>query len=85
MISMSPPAIVLFAAVILLRAVTGQSQTALQRLENIDVDKILGNNRILTNYVRCFLDEGACSPEARDFKSKYGIINNIQIKIVITK
>lgn len=66
--------VVLFA--VLLHTASSQSNNdpsriALQRLETIDVDKILGNNRILTNYIRCFLNEGACSPEARDFKSKY--------------
>lgn len=63
----------LFGVFLLCVNVTAQapndpSRITLQRLETIDVDKILGNNRILTNYIRCFLNEGACSPEARDFK-----------------
>nr|AXY87875.1 chemosensory protein 6 [Subpsaltria yangi]AXY87877.1 chemosensory protein 8 [Subpsaltria yangi] len=66
-----PMVLVLFS--VLLHRAAAQSandpaRSALQRLETIDVDKILGNNRILTNYIRCFLNEGACSPEARDFK-----------------
>ena len=29
-----------------------------KRLENLDVDSILKNDRILTNYIKCVLDQG---------------------------
>lgn len=29
-----------------------------KKLENLDVDMILKNDRILTNYVKCVLDKG---------------------------
>nr|AGZ04914.1 chemosensory protein 4 [Sogatella furcifera] len=41
---------------------------ALYRLEYIDIEKVLDNNRMLTNFIRCFLRKGPCSPEARDFR-----------------
>uniref|UniRef100_A0A1B6FMW2 Uncharacterized protein n=1 Tax=Cuerna arida TaxID=1464854 RepID=A0A1B6FMW2_9HEMI len=44
------------------------ARRALYRLEKIDVDTMLSNNRIMTNYVRCFVGKGACSPEGRDFR-----------------
>ncbi|XP_054277856.1 ejaculatory bulb-specific protein 3-like [Macrosteles quadrilineatus] len=44
------------------------AKRALYRLEKIDVDNMLNNNRIMTNYVKCFVGKGACSPEARDFR-----------------
>lgn len=46
------------------------ARRALYRLERIDVDTMLNNNRIMTNYVKCFVGKGACSPEARDFRSR---------------
>ncbi|XP_022192879.1 ejaculatory bulb-specific protein 3 [Nilaparvata lugens] len=41
---------------------------ALYRLEYIDIEKVLDNNRMLTNFIRCFLRQGPCTPEARDFR-----------------
>lgn len=46
------------------------AKRSLYRLEKIDVDTMLRNDRIMTSYVRCFIGKGACSPEARDFRSK---------------
>ncbi|KAJ9585930.1 hypothetical protein L9F63_020438 [Diploptera punctata] len=38
------------------------------KYDNIDVDSILGNNRILNNYLKCLLDEGSCTPDGRELK-----------------
>lgn len=40
------------------------------KYDNIDVDTILQNNRVLTNYIRCMLDEGPCTAEGRELRSK---------------
>ncbi|THK33221.1 ejaculatory bulb-specific protein 3 [Diachasma alloeum] len=37
--------------------------------DNIDVDQILNNDRILNNYVNCLLEEGNCTAEGRELKS----------------
>uniref|UniRef100_A0A1B6FVM1 Uncharacterized protein n=1 Tax=Cuerna arida TaxID=1464854 RepID=A0A1B6FVM1_9HEMI len=41
------------------------------RLDGIDVDTILNNNRVLKSYVNCFMDEGPCTPEGREGKKYF--------------
>ncbi|CAG9762017.1 unnamed protein product [Ceutorhynchus assimilis] len=38
------------------------------KYDNVDVDKILKNDRVLTNYIKCLMDEGPCTPEGRELK-----------------
>ncbi|KAF7394523.1 ejaculatory bulb-specific protein 3-like [Vespula maculifrons] len=38
------------------------------KYDDVDVDKILRNDRVLTNYIRCMLDEGSCTAEGRELK-----------------
>ncbi|KNC29650.1 Ejaculatory bulb-specific protein 3, partial [Lucilia cuprina] len=38
------------------------------KFDNVDVDSVLGNNRILTNYIKCLMDKGPCTPEGRELK-----------------
>lgn len=33
------------------------------KLENFDIDMLLKNDRILTNYLKCLLDKGPCTSE----------------------
>lgn len=40
------------------------------KYDNVDVDRILANDRILNNYIKCMLDEGPCTAEGRELKSK---------------
>lgn len=35
------------------------------------IDNVLRNDRILTNYIKCLLDKGACTREGRELKSKW--------------
>lgn len=44
------------------------------KFDNFDVDKVLNNNRILTSYIKCLLDEGNCTNEGRELKSTYEVI-----------
>jgi len=39
--------------------------------DNIDVDAIINSDRLLNQYVNCFLDKGSCTADGRSFKSKY--------------
>nr|XP_018897274.1 PREDICTED: ejaculatory bulb-specific protein 3-like [Bemisia tabaci] len=41
---------------------------ALKRMEAVDVEKVLNNDRILTNYLKCFLNKGPCTSEAKNVK-----------------
>ncbi|KAK2574975.1 hypothetical protein KPH14_008738 [Odynerus spinipes] len=38
------------------------------KYDDVDIDRILQNNRVLTNYIRCMLDEGSCTAEGRELK-----------------
>jgi len=42
----------------------------LSSMEKIDIDQILNNNRLMLNNVKCFLNEGPCSAQLREMKSK---------------
>ncbi|CAH1364350.1 unnamed protein product [Tenebrio molitor] len=41
------------------------------KYDNVDVDKILNNDRVLTNYIKCLMDEGPCTSEGREFQKPY--------------
>lgn len=41
------------------------------KYDNVDVDSILSNKRVLDNYIKCLMDKGACTAEGRELKSKF--------------
>lgn len=41
------------------------------KFDNFDIQPLLENDRILISYSKCFLDQGPCTPDAKDFKSKF--------------
>ncbi|XP_073847457.1 pherokine 3 [Musca autumnalis] len=43
-------------------------KTYTNRFDNVDVDNVLQNDRILTNYIKCLMDKGSCTPEGRELK-----------------
>lgn len=42
-----------------------------------NVDAVLNNDRVLTNYLKCLLDQGSCTREGRELKSKWWMKNHI--------
>lgn len=40
------------------------------KYDNIDLDELLKNDRLRKNYVKCLLNEGPCTPDAQELKSK---------------
>jgi hypothetical protein len=40
------------------------------KYDDFDIQPLLENDRILMGYTKCFLDEGPCTPDAKDFKSR---------------
>ncbi|CAH2089575.1 unnamed protein product [Euphydryas editha] len=38
------------------------------RYDDIDVDDILANKRLLTTYIKCILDQGRCTSEGKEVK-----------------
>lgn len=41
------------------------------KYDNIDLDDLLNNDRLRKNYVKCLLNEGPCTPDAQELKSKF--------------
>jgi len=40
------------------------------KFDYLNVDQILRNNRLLKNYYKCLVNEGPCTQEGFEFKSK---------------
>ncbi|KAF2905929.1 hypothetical protein ILUMI_00247 [Ignelater luminosus] len=38
------------------------------KYDNVNVDTILSNDRVLNNYIKCLMEEGPCTPEGRELK-----------------
>nr|AYN07336.1 chemosensory protein 8 [Yemma signatus] len=43
-------------------------KAVLSRIQVIDIERILTNDRIINKYLKCMLRQGVCPPEARDFR-----------------
>lgn len=41
------------------------------KYDNVDLDQILKNDRLLNNYVKCLLEKGKCTPDGAELKSMY--------------
>ncbi|OXJ53890.1 hypothetical protein CDL44_28925 [Escherichia coli] len=39
------------------------------KYDNIDVDEILENRKLLVPYIKCVLDEGRCTPDGKELKA----------------
>lgn len=57
---------VIFLAV-LVAAVSAVPQYT-TKFDNIDIDQILNNNRLLNNYVNCLLHDGTCTADGKELK-----------------
>ncbi|XP_017045125.1 ejaculatory bulb-specific protein 3 [Drosophila ficusphila] len=38
------------------------------KFDNVNVDEVLGNDRVLNNYLKCLMEKGPCTPEGRELK-----------------
>nr|AND82443.1 chemosensory protein 1 [Athetis dissimilis] len=39
------------------------------RYDNVNLDELLSNRRLLVPYIKCILDQGKCTPEGKELKS----------------
>lgn len=46
----------------------GDEQTYDLKYDNVDIDEILKSERLLTNYVKCLMEEGPCTEDGRELK-----------------
>ncbi|XP_072744906.1 ejaculatory bulb-specific protein 3-like [Anoplolepis gracilipes] len=58
----------IFLASSLITLVVTATEKYTRKYDDIDVDRILQNNRVLNNYIRCILDEGPCTAEGRELR-----------------
>nr|AIU68827.1 chemosensory protein [Chilo auricilius] len=49
-------------------AVLAEDEKYPSKYDNIDLDEILANKRLLTAYVNCIMERGKCSPEGKELK-----------------
>ncbi|XP_049823822.1 uncharacterized protein LOC109595898 [Aethina tumida] len=60
---------VIFTILVVAYVVVGRPQDQYTtKYDNIDIDRILKNERLLKNYVNCVLSKGKCSPEGSELK-----------------
>lgn len=60
---------------------TEEIKSYTNKFDNFDIDSVLNNNRILTSYIKCLLDEGNCTNEGRELKSK----SNLHIITILAR
>lgn len=41
------------------------------KFDNVDLDEILNQERLLNNYIKCLESQGPCTPDAKMLKGKY--------------
>lgn len=51
----------------------------LEMLEKLDIDKLLNNTRLMSNNVKCFMNEGPCTAQLNEMKSKWYILIILKI------
>ncbi|XP_055637025.1 ejaculatory bulb-specific protein 3-like [Toxorhynchites rutilus septentrionalis] len=51
-----------------LLALASAQEKYTSKFDNIDVDEILKSDRLFTNYFKCMMDEGPCTPDGKELK-----------------
>lgn len=41
------------------------------KYDNVDIDEILKNDRLLNNYFKCLMDTGKCTADGEELKREY--------------
>lgn len=42
-----------------------------EKFDNVDIDSILNNDRLLNTYFKCLMDMGKCTPEGEELKREF--------------
>nr|AIX97835.1 chemosensory protein [Cnaphalocrocis medinalis] len=48
---------------------TADESTYTTKYDGVDINEVLGNERLLTSYVNCLLDLGPCTPDGKELKN----------------
>ena len=68
---MKQNSVLLFLIINILYLIVSGDQNYVTKYDDIDLDEILGNDRLLTNYLRCLMNEGPCTPDGQELKGLY--------------
>ncbi|EDW92640.1 ejaculatory bulb-specific protein 3 [Drosophila yakuba] len=49
-------------------AAAASQQQYTSKFDNVNVDEVLNNNRVLNHYLKCLMEKGPCTPEGRELK-----------------
>lgn len=61
--------VIVVALLVTVALVTAQDKYT-TKYDGIDLDEILGNPRLIQSYCKCLLDQGPCTPDGEELKSK---------------
>uniref|UniRef100_A0A2A4JQV2 Chemosensory protein n=1 Tax=Heliothis virescens TaxID=7102 RepID=A0A2A4JQV2_HELVI len=59
----------LVVAILVTLAAFVVAETYTDRYDNIDIDEIIANRKLLVPYIKCILDQGRCTPEGKELKA----------------
>lgn len=51
--------------------VQGAPATYTTKYDNVNIDEILNNDRLVNNYFKCLMETGKCTPEGEEIKREY--------------
>lgn len=51
----------------------------LKRFQNINVDQVLSNERVINSHIKCFLGEGPCIQQSRELKSEWTLYDCVYL------
>ena len=65
---------IVIVILIVMAAASAQQQSSWEALENLDVDNVLKNTKLVKRYLDCLLDRGRCEKNGRDWKGNKTIL-----------
>jgi hypothetical protein len=60
-----------FIAIFALIAIVAADDKYTTKYDDIDLNSILESDRLFSNYFKCLLDEGRCTPDGNELKRKF--------------
>jgi hypothetical protein len=69
---MAGATIILWAVCLAVAATLGERRAYTTKYDGVDVDAVIRNERLLSNYVGCLLDSNPCTPDAAELKGDRG-------------
>lgn len=61
----------IFLCLVAVAMVSARPEQYTDKFDNVNLEEILSNRRLLLPYLKCITDEGKCTPDGKELKSKY--------------